>query len=57
MRRRGRRIIEQTKRAKDHLNKNGVMYGFSATATRFNAEEIASDRFFAERMAEGDNFG
>lgn len=56
-RRRGDKIIDQIKRAKDYLNKYGVMYGFSATATRFTAEEIASDQFFAERIAERDNFG
>jgi MoaA/NifB/PqqE/SkfB family radical SAM enzyme len=56
-RRRGEKIIDQIKRAKDHLNKHGVMYGFSATATRLNAEEIASDLFFQERIEEGDNFG
>ncbi len=55
--RRGGKIIDQIKRTKDHLNKHGVMYGFSATATRLNAEEIASDRFFVERIAERDNFG
>ena len=56
-RRRGDKIVEQIKRAKDHLNKYGVMYGFSATVTRLNAEEIASDRFFDERISERDNFG
>jgi MoaA/NifB/PqqE/SkfB family radical SAM enzyme len=56
-RRRGDKIIDQIRRAKDHLNNEGVMYGFSATATRLNAEEIASDEFFAERIGEGDNFG
>lgn len=55
--RRGEKIVDQIKRAKDNLNKHGVMYGFSATVTRRNAEEIASARFFAERIAEGDNFG
>jgi MoaA/NifB/PqqE/SkfB family radical SAM enzyme len=56
-RRRGDKIIDQIKRAKDNLNKHGVMFGFSATATKFNAGEIASDRFFQERISEGDNFG
>ena len=55
--RKGVKIVDQIRRAKDNLNKHGVMYGFSATVTRSNAEEIASDRFFIERMAERDNFG
>ena len=55
--RRGEKIVDQIRRAKDHLNKHGVMYGFSATVTRLNAAEIASDRFFVERISERDNFG
>jgi len=55
--RRGDDIIDKIKRAKDFLNEQGVMYGFSATATNLNAEEIASDRFFQERIDDGDSFG
>ena len=56
-RRRGDKIVDQIKKAKNNLDKHGVMYGFSATVTRLNAEEIASDRFFVERISERDNFG
>lgn len=55
--RRGAGIIDQIRRAKDNLDEYGVMYGFSATATRTNVHEIASDKFFEERLADGDHFG
>lgn len=55
--RRGENIIDKIKKAKENLNKFGVMYGFSVTATQKNANEIATDDFFEQRLEEGDSFG
>jgi MoaA/NifB/PqqE/SkfB family radical SAM enzyme len=55
--RRGRGIIEKIQKATDNLNKYGVMHGFSVTATKENAHEIADDKFFQTQQQRGANFG
>ncbi len=43
--RRGKGVFERITRAMQILKKHRVTFGVSITATRFNAEEIVSDRF------------
>jgi MoaA/NifB/PqqE/SkfB family radical SAM enzyme len=43
--RRGKGVFERITRAMQILKKNRVTFGISITATRYNAEEIVSDRF------------
>jgi len=43
--RRGKGVWSKIMRAMDILNKNGVLFGFSVTATRSNNELVVSDEF------------
>jgi len=55
--RRGKGTAASNLQVRKLLAGHGVMYGFSATVTRENAEAIASDAFIYQRIAEGDLFG
>jgi len=43
--RRGKGVWSKVMRAMDVLNENGVLFGFSVTATRYNNELVVSDEF------------
>jgi MoaA/NifB/PqqE/SkfB family radical SAM enzyme len=51
--RRGKGSFEKISRAMDLLRENGVIFGFSATATRENNEFIVSDEFVDYYMEKG----
>lgn len=55
--RRGRGVFANNRRVRQMLARAGVMTGFSATATRKNAELLADDAFIDQRIADGDLFG
>lgn len=55
--RRGAGYSSNASRVRERLARNEVMYGFSATVTRKNAELVSSDEFIDRRIAEGDMFG
>lgn len=55
--RRGRGVFARVMRAMDHLRAAGVLFGFSATYTRENAEEIGSDRFIDLMVEKGCAYG
>ena len=51
--RRGKGVFEKISRAMDLLRENGVIFGFSATATRQNNEFIVSNEFVDYYMEKG----
>ncbi|MGQ9779238.1 MAG: radical SAM protein [Bacillota bacterium] len=55
--RRGRGVFARVMQAMDHLRTAGVLFGFSATYTRENAEEIGSDRFIDLMIEKGCAYG
>ncbi len=55
--RRGEGTYNQVMKAMENLRRNGVLFGFSATATRHNAEEIMSDEFVETMIAKGCLYG
>jgi len=55
--RRGEGYYRSARRARELLAKNEVMYGFSGTVTRANADLLSSDEFIDRRIQEGDLFG
>jgi MoaA/NifB/PqqE/SkfB family radical SAM enzyme len=55
--RRGNGIYRANRRARSDLAERGVMFGFSATITRENAESICTDAFIDQRIEAGDLFG
>jgi MoaA/NifB/PqqE/SkfB family radical SAM enzyme len=56
-RRRGDGAFRKITWAMGHLREEGVPFGFSATATRHNAEEIASEKFVNEMLSVGCLYG
>ncbi|MGB9642671.1 MAG: radical SAM protein [Candidatus Ratteibacteria bacterium] len=55
--RRGSGVYEKLLEAWQSLRKNGVLFGFSATCTRHNAEVIYSDEFIDFMIQQGALFG
>ena len=55
--RRGKGYTTRASRVRSTLAANDVMYGFSATVTRKNADLLSSDEFIDRRIEEGDMFG
>ncbi|MBF7082581.1 radical SAM protein [Desulfallas sp. Bu1-1] len=55
--RRGRGVFDRVMKAMDTLRRAGVMFGFSATYTRRNAEEVGSEDFIELMIAKGCTFG
>lgn len=56
-RRRGKGVFRKIMQAMDNLKEAGVVFGFSATYTRENAEEIGSDAFIDLMIDKGCIFG
>jgi MoaA/NifB/PqqE/SkfB family radical SAM enzyme len=55
--RRGKGVQNKVLRAMDNLKKYGVPFGFSATATKYNSEIIASEEFIDFYINKGCLFG
>ena len=55
--RRGQGVYEKLLEAWKNLRDNGVLFGFSATCTRYNAEVIYSDEFIDFMIEQGALFG
>ncbi len=55
--RRGHGTYERTMTAMDNLRRHGVLFGFSATATRQNAEAIMSNEFVELMIEKGCLYG
>jgi len=55
--RRGKGVFQKVMRAMDILHDAGLIYGFSATYTRKNTEEVASDEFIDLMVDKGCAFG
>jgi len=55
--RRGDGYTRKATRVREILAKHEVLYGFSATVTRRNADLLSADEFIARRLEEGDMFG
>jgi MoaA/NifB/PqqE/SkfB family radical SAM enzyme len=55
--RRGQGIFRKIMAAMDNLREAGVVFGFSATYTRLNTEEIGSDAFIDLMIDKGCSFG
>jgi len=55
--RRGPGVYEKICNAWKYLRENGVLFGFSATCTRYNAETIYSDEFIDFMIEQGALFG
>jgi MoaA/NifB/PqqE/SkfB family radical SAM enzyme len=55
--RRGKGVYAKVMDAMDNLNREGVIYGFSATITKLNAELLASDEFMDHMVEKGCYFG
>ena len=55
--RRGQGVYEKLLEAWKNLRENGVLFGFSATCTRHNAEVIYSDEFIDFMIEQGALFG
>jgi len=55
--RRGPGVYEKTLEAWKNLRENGVLFGFSATCTRYNSEVIYSDDFVDFMIEQGALFG
>jgi len=55
--RRGRGVFAKVMAAMDNLKEAGVVFGFSATYTRLNTEEIGSDRFIDLMIDKGCKLG
>lgn len=56
-RRRGKDTFQQILKGMENLRKNGVLFGFSATCTRHNSEEVMSDAFIDFFIKKGCRFG
>ncbi|MFZ5634448.1 MAG: radical SAM protein [Bacillota bacterium] len=55
--RRGKGVFQRVMKAMDALRSEGVMFGFSATYTRQNTEEVGSEDFLDLMIAKGCTFG
>ena len=55
--RRGTGVFEKVLRAMRTLNERGVMFGFSATPTRYNSDLLSSDEFIDFYVNQGCMFG
>lgn len=55
--RRGKGTFKKIMEAMDHLRDAGVLFGFSATYTRHNTEEIGSDKFIDLMIDKGCTIG
>lgn len=55
--RRGKGVFKKVMKAMDLLREHGCLFGFSATYTRKNTEEIASDEFIDLMIEKGCTFG
>ena len=55
--RRGKGVFKKVMEAMDLLREHGCLFGFSATYTRKNTEEIASDEFIDLMIEKGCTFG
>ena len=55
--RRGKGVYSRVLRAMDNLKEAGVMYGFSATPTRYNSDILSSDKFIDFWIKKGCYFG
>lgn len=55
--RRGNGVFKKVMQAMDNLRKHGVLFGFSATPTRYNSELLASDEFVDFYINKGCKFG
>lgn len=55
--RRGKGVFDRVMKAMDILHRAGVMFGFSATYTRNNTEEVGSDDFVDLMIKKGCTFG
>lgn len=55
--RRGRGVFQKIMKAMDILRSEGLIFGFSATYTRTNTEEVASDAFIDLMVSKGCSFG
>lgn len=55
--RRGRGVFARIMRGMDNLREAGVIYGFSATYTRYNTDVLASDRFIDLMIEKGCAYG
>ncbi|NLI13260.1 radical SAM protein [Pelotomaculum propionicicum] len=55
--RRGQGVFDRVMKAMDTLHKAGVIFGFSATYTRYNTEEVGSEEFWDLMIKMGCTFG
>lgn len=55
--RRGKGVFRRVMKAMDILQREGVMFGFSATYTRHNTEEVGSEEFLDLMINKGCTFG
>jgi len=55
--RRGKGVYEKVMKAMDNLRNAGVMFGFSATPTKYNSEILSSERFIDHYINKGCLFG
>ncbi|OQA43469.1 MAG: Cyclic pyranopterin monophosphate synthase [Parcubacteria group bacterium ADurb.Bin305] len=55
--RRGKGVFQKVMQAMDNLKEAGVMFGFSATPTKLNAETLMSDEFIDLMIEKGCSFG
>jgi len=55
--RRGKGAYKKVLQAMDNLKEEGVMFGFSATPTRYNSDILASDKFVDFYIKKGCSFG
>jgi MoaA/NifB/PqqE/SkfB family radical SAM enzyme len=55
--RRGKGVYARIMETMDRLREAGLFFGFSATATRLNAEAYLRDEFYEQMMAKGCLFG
>lgn len=55
--RRGKGIFDKVMTAMDNLKEAGVLFGFSATPTKYNSETLGSDEFIDFYINKGCSFG
>ncbi|MBP7702871.1 MAG: radical SAM protein [Candidatus Hydrothermae bacterium] len=55
--RRGKGVFKKVMEAMDNLRNAGVLFGFSATPTRYNSEVLMSDEFIDLMIEKGCSFG
>jgi len=55
--RRGNGTYDKVMRAMDNLKEQGVLFGFSATGTRYNVNEIMSEEFVEKMIGKGCLYG